>query len=285
MKCKYIYRKLLCAVLVVAMAVFCVSAEAFVAGAWVYLDVTESADGHIYVHYGGTDAPKMRILLRGPDGVQYQFKLESDLTETLPLMGGDGVYKIGVYKNIGGTRYRLHYERYFIAVPGAYAPYLSPNQMVAYEEGGAVSAAAAEITAGLTGDAKKIEAVYDYIKKNIAYDKKLADELEATGRSILSYLPNAEKTLEQGSGVCTDISVLTVAMLRSLGIPCKLVFGYAYGKYHAWVSVYSTVDMRLDRSKRLVSDEWNLLDPTNGSKFAQIGKTLKETDYAVTAYY
>jgi transglutaminase-like putative cysteine protease len=283
MKCKY--RKLLCAVLVIAIAFSCVSAEAFVAGAWVYLDVTESADGHIYVHYGGTDAPKMRILLRGPDGVQYQFKLESGKTETLPLTGGDGVYKICVYKHISGTRYRLHYERYFIAVLGAYAPYLSSNQLVAYEDGGAASEKAAEITAGLTGDAKKIKAVYDYIKENITYDKKLADALEETGQSILSYLPNADDALEQGGGVCTDISVLMAAMLRSLGIPCKLVFGYAYGKYHAWVSVYSTVDMKLDSSKRLLSGEWNLLDPTNGRKFALLGKVLKDTDYAVTAYY
>ena len=49
-------------------------------------------------------------------------------------------------------------------------------------------------------------------------------------------LPDIDGTYRKGMGICQDLSALTVAMLRSQGIPSKLVIGYAGKQYHAWVT-------------------------------------------------
>ena len=36
-------------------------------------------------------------------------------------------------------------------------------------------------------------------------------------------------------GVCQDLSAIMVCMLRTQGIPARLMIGYADKQYHAWV--------------------------------------------------
>ena len=45
--------------------------------------------------------------------------------------------------------------------------------------------------------------------------------------------------LEKKSGICFDYAALMTGMLRSQGVPCKLVVGYAGTVYHAWISVWT----------------------------------------------
>ena len=53
-------------------------------------------------------------------------------------------------------------------------------------------------------------------------------------------MPSPDETLALGTGICFDYASLSAAMLRSLGIPCKVVTGYVSpdGVYHAWNLVY-----------------------------------------------
>jgi transglutaminase-like putative cysteine protease len=72
----------------------------------------------------------------------------------------------------------------------------------------------------------------------------------------------AEDVWRQGEGVCQDMTHVTTALLRGLGIPSRYVSGYLqaeaseelgtaqYGQSHAWVEYYC--------------GEWVAIDPTNG---------------------
>ena len=94
---------------------------------------------------------------------------------------------------------------------------------------------------------------------NISYDYDKASELaNATG-----YVPDPDATLASGTGICFDYASLSAAMLRSLGIPCKIVTGYVSpdNLYHAWNLVYLnggwvSVEFSID------PDTWTRVDLT-----------------------
>lgn len=52
------------------------------------------------------------------------------------------------------------------------------------------------------------------------------------------------------------------AMLRSQGIPCKLVIGYAGTAYHAWINVYIQGTGWVDQLIYFDGKNWSLMDPT-----------------------
>ena len=88
-----------------------------------------------------------------------------------------------------------------------------------------------ELAASCTTDADIAAAVYDYMVKNIQYDTKKAASVQN------GYLPSPDETLKTGKGICFDYASLAAAMLRSEGIPCKLITGYVGEEtYHAWNS-------------------------------------------------
>ena len=74
--------------------------------------------------------------------------------------------------------------------------------------------------------------VADHVKYDNAKAAKLAQQS--------GYMPDPDDTLKTGTGICLDYASLSAAMLRSMGIPTKLMTGYV-GKdevYHAWIMVY-----------------------------------------------
>lgn len=74
-------------------------------------------------------------------------------------------------------------------------------------------------------------------------------------------LTSAQEAWDQGKGVCQDMAHLTVALMRSAGIPARYVSGYLHpqveaeigepvlGQSHAWVEYWA--------------GDWVALDPTN----------------------
>jgi hypothetical protein len=47
-------------------------------------------------------------------------------------------------------------------------------------------------------------------------------------------LPDIDGCYQKRLGVCQDLSAVMVCMLRTQGIPAKLMIGYADKNYHAW---------------------------------------------------
>ena len=121
----------------------------------------------------------------------------------------------------------------------------------------AVSKAAELIqAAGAKTDLEKVAAVYHYAVDNIAYDYDLAKTVPS------GYLPDVDKVLESGKGICFDYAAVMSAMLRSQNIPCKLVIGYAGKVYHAWINVYIAGTGWVDQLIYFDGEKWSLMDPT-----------------------
>jgi len=104
---------------------------------------------------------------------------------------------------------------------------------------------AKELTEGAQNSWETTVKIADWVKRNIKY--------------VIADTPSAKLALERRVGDCGPHSTLTIAMLRSIGIPAKLVgglmysptFGGSFGQ-HGWVEVY------------MGADGWVPIDPTTG---------------------
>ena len=68
--------------------------------------------------------------------------------------------------------------------------------------------------------------------------------------------------MESGKGICFDYASLMAGLLRSQGIPTKLVVGYSGTAYHAWISVYLDEAGWVDNIIEFDGSSWSLMDPT-----------------------
>ena len=112
--------------------------------------------------------------------------------------------------------------------------------------------------------------VYEYVCGKVTYDYDFAKNVP-TG-----YLPVPDKTLESGKGICLDYASLSASMLRSQGIPTKIIFGYVAPNdlYHAWNMFYTKKEGWVTVEFKTVKKNWNRLDLTfaaNGESDEFIG--------------
>lgn len=232
------------------------------------VDVSNLADGYVMIRYlkGGTS--RIKVIVTGPSGVKYTYNLRADGEyETFPLSDGSGTYQVTVYRNVQGSKYATECsEQLSVRLKDEFAPFLLPNQYVNYTAGSQVVKKAAELTKGLASEVDSIKAVYNYVVSNLTYDKERA----ATVKS--GYLPNLDDVLAKKKGICFDYAALMTAMLRSRGIPCKLVVGYAGTVYHAWINAYSETQGWISNAIYFDGTTWKLMDPT----FASTGKSSPE---------
>lgn len=186
--------------------------------------------------------------------------------EIYPLQLGDGSYKIRIMENTSGNKYVPLMEKTVdVKLGNPMSPFLLPNQFVMYGSNSKTVAKAKEITAGKSTDIEKVAAIYDYVVKNIKYDTKKAESVQ-TG-----YLPNVDSTLSTKKGICFDYAAVMTAMLRSQGIPTRLIVGTVSPSDidHAWNEIYLkdrgwvTVKIQFEGSR------WNRMDST----FASSGGT------------
>lgn len=155
--------------------------------------------------------------------------------EYFPLQLGNGEYKISIFENISGTRYRQVKQKAVNAeLKNDLSVYLASVQTINWDTDMAVIKKAAELTKGLTTDQQKIEAIYKYIIDTLSYDYDKIKKIDTT------YVPAIDEIIKDGKGICYDYSAVFAAMLRSQNIPAKLLKGYSdYVKeYHAWNEVY-----------------------------------------------
>ena len=139
---------------------------------------------------------------------------------------------------------------------------LRPSQYVDYGVAPNAVAKAEELTKDKTDTLAKVTAVYEFVVKNLTYDKQMAATVQS------GYLPVLDTVLAKKSGICFDYAALMTGMLRSQGIPCKLVVGYAGTAYHAWISVWSEETGWVEGVVYFNGTTWQRMDPT----FASTGK-------------
>ena len=222
------------------------------------VDFSNKQDGYIMAKYIEATDMMVKLLITVPDGAQYTYALHPNRGfEVFPLSGGDGVYEIGVFKQVEGTRYSMVLSTTInVSLVDEFAPFIRPNQYVSYNQDSNVVRKAAELTAGKNEFLDIVSAIYHFVITNIVYDVELAGTVQS------DYLPDVDMILESGKGICFDYASLMAAMLRSRNIPTKLAIGYTGDVYHAWISVYCEEDGWLDDIIFFDGHTWKLLDPT-----------------------
>ena len=104
-----------------------------------------------------------------------------------------------------------------------------------------------------------MEKIYDYVVANLTYDKAKASSVQS------GYLPVLDSVLASKKGICFDYAALMTGMLRSQGVPCKLVVGYAGTVYHAWINVWTEETGWIDGVIYFDGTAWQRMDPTFAS--------------------
>lgn len=226
------------------------------------IDTSKAAAGTIRVRQNGNSTKVKVLVYFNGSSKYYQYTIPTNNTWTsIPLQSGSGTYKVRFMKQVSGNSYSQMYSVTFqVGMQNANSAYLNPSQYVVYNSGSACVAKAKSLVSGAGSDAQKVSKIYSYIVNNISYDYDKMKNLPS------GYLPNPDSTLASRKGICFDYAALMAAMLRSQGVPCKLVIGNADGQYHAWNMVY-------------VNGSWQLYDPTFGAAGQRAGSYVAERVY------
>ena len=221
------------------------------------IDYSNTKDGYVMVRFTAATSKKLKVQVSGPTRDKPYYDLKAGEWTTFPLSDGNGNYKVTVFENTTANKYAEVVSVSFkVTLSSEQAPYLRPNQYVDYENAAATLAKAKELAGSETDPLKLVEKVYTFVVNNLTYDRQLA----ATVKS--GYLPVLDDVLAAKKGICFDYASLTAGMLRSLGVPCKLVVGYAGKAYHAWVSVWTAETGWIDGALYFDGSTWHRMDPT-----------------------
>ena len=204
----------------------------------------QSLDNNLVKIQSSKELNGMRIMVaKGNEKYYYSF---NETIEILPFQLGKGVYTIKILQNTSGNKYKVVQKKDInITTDSTNEVYLSSTQPVYWEDKDKVIELAETLTKDKKTDSEKVESIYNYIVKNIKYDynkiKGLNDD----------YVPEIDNVLYDKAGICYDYSSLLAGMLRSQGIPTKLIKGYKNDlqKYHAWNEV-------------LLDGKWVVIDTT-----------------------
>ena len=225
------------------------------------LDLTNISEGYFMAAVSEKTSHRMKLRV-AKDGETLTYNLNSDGNfEVFPLQLGSGKYDVSLYENVSGKKYSSAGKISInVTLVQEDIAFLYPNQYVNYNELTKAVAAANEMCAGK--DEKQIYTlIRQYIMENYAYDF-IKSVTVAAGE-----LPDIDGCYEKKMGVCQDLSALMVCMLRSQGIPARLMIGYADKNYHAW-TVTSVANKEV------------FFDPT-----AALNAISKPVNYSVERYY
>ena len=221
-------------VAIVTAFLIIVTSSSFSAYAMEYFDTTDMNKGLIHVSY--SDGGKIKLIIE-KNSKKYTYDVNSSgIKESFPLQLGNGNYKIGLYKNTTGSTYRLIESKVInVKLSEANTVFLNSIQNIDWNIDSKAVLKAVELTKDEKDLQKKAQMLWDFMVKNNSYDYAKLSTLKS------GYIPVIDKTLEEKKGICYDFTSLYAAMLRSQGIPSKLIKGYApknAGGYHSWNEVY-----------------------------------------------
>ena len=226
------------------------------------IDYSNTQDGYVMVQFTGTTKTRIKAQVKGPT-TTYTYNVTPGVWEVFPISDGNGKYQVSVFENVSGTKYAAVTSVNFdVALKDEFAPFLLANQYVNYKLDSKTVAKAKELVKPEMKVLEKVGAVYNFVVGNLVYDTQKA----ATVKS--GYLPVVDTVLAEKKGICFDYAALMTSMLRSQGVPCKLVVGYAGTAYHAWISVWSAETGWVDGAIMFDGKTWQRMDPT----FASSGK-------------
>ena len=211
------------------------------------INLEDIAKGVVHVTYKGTAGKRIKVLV-DKDGTRYNYNLnEEGKTESFPLQLGNGTYKISVMEQTVDNKYRqVATESLTLNMENPNDVYLNAIQSIAWDESMEPIQFASARTEGLAIEGTTTTLYQDMITQ-YGYDYAKLMNLPS------NYIPMIESTFLVKTGICYDFSSLYASMLRSQGVPVKLVKGYTPNAegYHAWNEVYDAK-----------TGEWHVIDTT-----------------------
>jgi transglutaminase-like putative cysteine protease len=231
-------------------------------GAGVTIDASHTDQGYVMIR---CEASEKRLKARIATSAQtYYYDLPGgEGYSVFPLQMGDGSYTVRVMEQVENDLYALRFGvELTVVLASETVPFLYPNQYVWYDASTKTAQKARELAQGLTSQTEIAQVFYKYVVKHMTYDTKKAATVQK------GYLPSADEALDSGTGICFDYAALLAVMLRSEGIPTKMLIGTVTPEnlYHSWNSVF-------------LEGKWVWMDPTLD------GTGHKEKDYITERIY
>lgn len=170
--------------------------------------------------------------------MSYNYDLPGDGTPiACPINMGDGSYEFAIMRNTSGNNYvQTASASAQVTLSSEFAPFLRPNLFCDFSSKSSCVKKAKELTADAQNVGDAVRAVCTYIINNVSYDSQKAETLG----KVTGYVPDPDETFSTNTGICFDYASLGAAMLRSIGVPTKIVTGYVSPNdlYHAWIMIY-----------------------------------------------
>ncbi len=191
-------------------------------------------------------AYKVQVIKKdGEKNGTYNYNVFDD-DEDFPLQMGSGTYTVRICKRIDGNRYSIVNSKTELLSLQKNQVYLQSVQNVNWDDKAKAIKLAKLLSLDKVKDKEKFMEIYSQIVKTIVYDDETAANLSSR------YMPDIERTFIEKKGICYDYASIMASMLRSIGVPTKMVHGYTTinpDTYHAWNEV-------------LLNNEWVVVDTT-----------------------
>ena len=232
------------------------------------VDASNADQGYIMVKGPKTKTRmKVTVEITGTK-LQYDINGEGEY-EVFPLQLGRTNYTVSLWRQVEGKKYgKIGQVKVAAKMEDELSCFLYPNQYVSYDENTpCVKFAEEELCKGMT-DQKEI---YDAICKYVVGGTFVYDYIKSVTIKP-GQLPQIDECWNNRMGICQDLSAMTCAMLRSQGIPARLMIGTVGTDpkktiYHAWVMA-------------VVNGKDEFFDPT-----AELGGSSKTATYTPERYY
>ena len=223
----------------------------------VLLDVSHVNKG--YVAVSAKSDSRLKFQVRCGEKT-YNYNISSDGEPSIfPLQCGDAEYTFRVMENTTESRYiELYSEVCNVVLDSEFEPFIRPSDYVPYTMDSDCVSRAKGMAATAVDSVDYIRKIYEFICYTVNYDREKAVTVSK------SYMSDPDATLRAGKGICFDYAVLAAAMLRSQGIPTKVVFGYVSPNdlYHAWNMFYTEETGWITVSFEISGTGWTRLDLT-----------------------
>lgn len=214
------------------------NSELYVSGdGGITIDTGSTAYGVVLVKIDTIPADKRcKVIISAGGSYQYDIIARGTFVG-IPLQMGSGSYTLMVFEQVSGDSFETKMAQAFtVSLASSLKPYTAASIMSDFSRSSALVGKAGSLTSGINTQTGRVEAVYKWIIANISYDRALADSI--TSGNITVYLPDPNATYSSRKGICFDYASLMCAMLRSQGIPTRLIVGSTSLGYHAWNEVF-----------------------------------------------
>lgn len=245
----------------------------------VKLDLSSVGKGYVAVSATSSHRLKFQVIV---GDVTYNYDMPSDgQTAIFPLQSGNGTYKFRVMENVSASRYaEMYSSSCSVSLESEFSPFLVNSSYVPYSADSNCVKKSRELAEGCKTTVDVIKKIYDYICSTVTYDYDKAMTVKS------GYMSDPDATMSSGKGICFDYSALAASMLRNLGIPVKMIFGYVApdNVYHAWNMIYTTEQGWISADLAVKPKAWTRFDLTfsaNGADGSFIGNGSNYADVYV----